>query len=77
MDGINVKKDDENGQLSCRIYSSPAAARLSLRRLGRRSLDKSYRLQEKQKAVVNNIQRLMDTHIGHDHDRVCIENTEY
>ena len=50
MDGNNVKKDDENGQLSCGKYSSPAAARLSLQgwvkgftrlslqRLGRRSL---------------------------------------
>jgi len=28
MDGNNVKKDDENGQLSCGIYSSPAAAGL-------------------------------------------------
>ena len=39
MDENNVKKDYENGQLSCRIYSSPAAARLTLERLGRRSLD--------------------------------------
>ena len=30
MDGNNVKKDDENGQLSCRIYSYPAAACLLL-----------------------------------------------
>ena len=33
------KKDDDNGQLSCGINSSPATARLSLQRLGRRSLD--------------------------------------
>ena len=40
MDGNNVKKDDENGQLSCGIYySSPAAAHLLLQRLGRRSLN--------------------------------------
>ena len=37
MDGNNVKKYDENGKLSYRIYSSPAAACLSLQRLGRRS----------------------------------------
>jgi len=30
MDGNNVEKDDKNGQLSFGIYSSPAAARLSL-----------------------------------------------
>ena len=39
MGGNNVKKDDENGQLSCGIYSSPAAARLYLQRLSRLSLD--------------------------------------
>ena len=39
MDGNNVKKYDENGQLNCGIYSSPAAARLLLQMLGRRSLD--------------------------------------
>ena len=51
MDGKNLKKDDENSQLSCGIYSYishiciqdmytyPAEARLSLQRLGRRSLD--------------------------------------
>jgi len=38
MDGNNVKKDDENGQLDGGIYSSPAAAGL-LARLGQRSLD--------------------------------------
>ena len=30
MDGNNVKKNDENGQLSCGIYSCPAAAGLLL-----------------------------------------------
>ena len=39
MDGNNVKKDDENGLLSFGIYSFPAAAPLSLQRLGRRSLN--------------------------------------
>ena len=38
MDGNNVKKDNEKVQLSCGIYSSPAATRLSLQKLGRRSL---------------------------------------
>ena len=33
MDGNNVKKYDKNRQLSCRIYSFPAAARLLLQRL--------------------------------------------
>ena len=33
------KKNDENGQLSCVIYSPFAAACLLLQRLGRRSLD--------------------------------------
>ena len=28
MNGNNVKKDHENGQLSCRIYSPPAVAGL-------------------------------------------------
>ena len=28
MDGNNVKKYDENGQLSCGMHSSPAAAGL-------------------------------------------------
>ena len=41
MGGNNVKKDDENGQLSCGIYSSPAAACLLLQRLGQRSLPRS------------------------------------
>ena len=27
MDGNNIKNDDENGLLSCGIYSSPAAAK--------------------------------------------------
>ena len=31
MDGNNVKKDDENDQLDCGIYSSTAAARLLCR----------------------------------------------
>ena len=39
--GNNVIKDDKNGLLSCGIYSSPAAARLLLQRLGRRSLPRS------------------------------------
>ena len=30
MDGNNVSKDDENGQLSCGINSSPATAHFSL-----------------------------------------------
>ena len=38
MDGNNIKKDDENGLLSCQIYISPAAARLSFQRMGRQSL---------------------------------------
>ena len=42
MDGNNVKKYDENGQLDCGIYSSPAAASLLLQMLGRRSLDIYY-----------------------------------
>ena len=37
--GTMLKKDYENGQLSCGIYSSPAAARLLLQRLGLRLLD--------------------------------------
>ena len=41
MDGNNAKKDDENGQLSYGIYSSAAAARLLLQRLGWRSLPRS------------------------------------
>ena len=40
-DGNNVENDDENGLLSCGIYSFPAAARLFLLRLGRRSLPRS------------------------------------
>ena len=39
MDGNNVKNDDENDLFSCEIYSYPAAASLSLLRLGRQSLD--------------------------------------
>ena len=39
MDGNNVKKYDKNGKLDYGIYSSPAAAGLCLKRLGRRSLD--------------------------------------
>ena len=40
MDGNKVKEDDENGQISSGIYSSPAAPRLSLLRLDtQRSLD--------------------------------------
>ena len=42
MNGNNVKNDDENGQLSCGIHSSPSAARLSLQRLGGRSLDQHF-----------------------------------
>ena len=34
MDGNNVKNDDKNGQLSCRIYSSPAVARLFFVKVG-------------------------------------------
>ena len=41
MDGYNARKDDENGQLSCGTYSSPAAARLLLQRLYRLSLPRS------------------------------------
>ena len=39
MDGNNAKKDDQNGHLSCGIYSSPAAAHLPLQRLGWWSLN--------------------------------------
>ena len=38
MDGNNIRKDDENGLLSCEIFIFPAAARLSFQRMGRRSL---------------------------------------
>ena len=39
--GTMLKKDDVNGLLSCGIYSNPAAARLTLQRLGRWSLPRS------------------------------------
>ena len=41
MDGNNAEKDGKNSQLSCGIYSSPAATRLLLQRLGERSLDQN------------------------------------
>ena len=47
MNENNAKKYDENGQLSCEMYSSATAARLSLLRLGRRSFHNLSQLKPK------------------------------
>ena len=56
MDGSNVKKDDENGQLSCEIHSSPAAAVL-LRSLPR-SLDNGRNSQNTRAVLAVEISRI-------------------
>ena len=57
MYGIHAKKmmkNDENGQLSCGIYSSPAAARSPLQGwVGYRCRDRSIYVMEIQKKIYN------------------------